>query len=87
MCGSLACIIFDGTVTEHGDGFSLPTIDPTDDMDMRDIVLTSVPVVDGLDMLVGSDAAMMADSILIGGVEMEVRLRADGIGLAPFFDL
>ena len=56
----------DGTVTEHGDGFALGTIDPQDALETRGLVIRSAAVTGQLTILVGGDASVMADSFAIG---------------------
>lgn len=56
----------DGTVTEHGDGFSLTTIDSTDAQETKGIVLKSVAVADGFQIFVGGDESIMSGSFIIG---------------------
>lgn len=58
--------LHDGTVTEHGDGFTLTTIDPADAKETKGIVLKSVAVADGLHILVGGDESIMSGSFIIG---------------------
>ena len=56
----------DGTVTEHGDGFMLTTIDPQDADETRDIVIKSVGVANDFDILVGGEETIMSGSFGIG---------------------
>ena len=56
----------DGSVVEHGDGFTLSTIDPHDPKETRGIVIKSVKLTPDADILVGGDEEIMSHSLSIG---------------------
>ena len=58
--------LHDGTVVDHGNGFMLATIDPEDAEETKGIVLESVAVAGGLDILVGASPSVMSGSFTIG---------------------
>lgn len=58
----------DGTVTEHGDGFMLTTINPQDRDETRDIVIKPVAVGSDFDILVGGEEEVMSGSFAIGWI-------------------
>ena len=56
----------DGTIVEYGDGFMLTSINPQDAEETRDIVIKSVALAPGADILVGGDAETMSRNFGIG---------------------
>lgn len=54
-----------GTITGHGDGFMLTTIDPADADETKGIVLKPSQS-DGLDILIGGEESIMSGSFTIG---------------------
>ena len=56
----------DGTVTEHGDGFSLTTIDPEDPREMGGHTIKRVAIAEGFDILVTVYESIMSGDFTIG---------------------
>ena len=56
----------DGTVTEHGDGFVLSTIDLEDPRETKGRVIRRVAVADGFDILVALYESLMPGDFTIG---------------------
>ena len=69
--------LHDGTVTEHGDGFTLTTIDPADAKETKSIVLKSVAVTDDINILVGGDESIMSGRFTISWSKWKFTYEPD----------
>ena len=58
--------LHDGSVLEHGDGFTLTSIDPNSPTETKDIVVRSVLVTNDFNILVGGKPSMMSRDFSIG---------------------
>ena len=56
-------------MTEYGDGFALTTIDPNDPDGTRDIVIQSIAVWSGFDILVVVEVAIISGRFAIEWIE------------------